>query len=330
VHTRYSTAIFYFDATHTHLTDYSFLNFELWQEFQLEDLTYTGFIRVTGFKSLMSASDMVYAVTALLDCSSLSMPNRKINGTQQENESEQLLHAFNVAYDALNPKSSMNMSPNQLGGGGGGEGYDLANLVNGGDLSGATGLGAGVRLAMSLQRSIVATSMSLVEKHAIVRLSHFRYAYVHATSKGVNRGDQGAASSATMSTTLIPTGEGTTEEDMPHIFARPLALRKLAMFLMDMHRENGKWSSSGGRARPLILMAEKPQTNTYVVVGYNYYEETGDVAKNRFGKNFELATKTLKGRVFFDATSWDGNMCEVEASIVQRFIEQLHYLMDAR
>ena len=277
----------------------------------MEDVAYTGFVRVTGYKSLISASDMSYAVTALLECNTQST-------SANDNSGKPFLDAFNVAYDALNPKSSSNPSAILLGNSKS-EGFDLSTLVNGGDLSGATGLGAGIRLAISLQRLIVSTAIDLVDKNAIIRLSHFRYAYLQLSSKAASRG--GTASGAN------PTTQ-TRDEPSFHIFSRPLALCKLATFLMDMHRENGKWV--GNRARPLILMAEKPESDTFVVVGFNYDEEEGDVSRNRFGKNFELAAKTIRGRVAFDTTSWDGNVCEVESALVQRFIEQLHYLMDAR
>lgn len=265
--------------------------FYLFQDYGLEDVAYTGFVRVTGYKSLISASDMSYAVTALLECNT-----QVVQGALDQ---QPFVDAFNVAYDALNPKSSASFKS---------EGFDLSTLVNGGDLSGASGLGAGIRLAISLQRLIFSTAINLVDKSAIVRLSHFRYAYLTTSSRAKNSAESNST--------------------QHHIFSRPLALCKLATFLMDMHRENGRWV--GNKARPLILMAERPESNTYVVVGYNYDEEEGDVNHNRFGKSFELAANTIRGRVAFDTTSWDANVCEVESGMVQRFIEQLHYLMDAK
>ena len=92
-----------------------------------------------------------------------------------------------------------------------------------------------------------------------------------------------------------------------------------------MHRENGKWS--GTKSRPLVLMAEKPQSGTYMVVGYEYPERAGMLTRNKFGMNFELAAKSMNGNFRFD--SFDSNVVEVDAGDVQRFIEQLHYLMDS-
>jgi hypothetical protein len=91
----------------------------VFQEYGLEDVAYTGFVRVTGYKSLISASDMSYAVTALLECNT-----QVVQGALDQ---KPFVDAFNVAYDALNPKSSASFKS---------KGFDLSTLVNGGDLSG--------------------------------------------------------------------------------------------------------------------------------------------------------------------------------------------------
>jgi len=257
-------------------------------DYGLDKLEFTSFVRVTGYKSLMSASDASYAVTALLESDTPSADSE--------------LEAFHIAYDALNSNSCPNIILN--------EGHATSNLVNGGNLSGNTGIGAGIRLALALQKSILSTAVSLVERNAITRLRHFRYAYITCTSqeaKGTAVNDE-------------------NEETMDHVFAKPLALTKLAHYLMDMHRENGKWT--GGKSRPLVLMAEKPATKTFVIVGYEYPEQVGHFVKNQFGKNFEFVAQTMQGSSFrFD--SFDSNVVEVEAGDVQRFVEQLHYLLDS-
>jgi len=289
------------------------------EEYKLENVSYTGFVRVTGFKSLLSASDMSYAITALLECDTPATLNND-TATSDEDKAQQedleLLQSFNVAYDALNSNgvaSTLTLNGVGVGSGEAVEGQGLSNLVNGGNMSGSTGLGAGIRLAMSLQRSIIATAVNLVDRNAITRLNHFRYAYLHCTSQGSSSSDFSA-----------PTNMESAETQKHHIFAKPLALTKLAHFLMDMHRENGKWV--GLKSRPLVLLAEKPRTGTYLVVGYEYAEKAGNVLRNRFGQNFELAAKTMKGTFRFD--SFDTNVIEVNGKDVQRFIEQLHYMME--
>ncbi len=287
---------------------------------------------MTGYKSLLSASDVAYAVTALLECESSNgrdqHTNLGRNGGESVNTSEEeeksLINSFNNAYDALNSNGSSAVG---VGGSLGGkmgasiaEGSDLSSIVNGGDSGGNTnGIGSGIRLAVTLQSAIVHTAILLVERKAIIRLSHFRYAYLHATSQGANGGNNFKSS-----TRVVSSNEQTNQQQF-HIFSKPLALTKLAHFLMDMHRTNKKWT--GTKARPLLLLAEKPQTRTYLVVGYEFPDERGSVKRNKFKKNFKLATDTLRGSFRYD--SFESNVVEVDASEVQKFIEHLHYMIDS-
>ena len=276
------------------------------EEFGLENFEFTSFFRVTGFQSLLSASDVSYAVTALLECEA---SNAAIVEEDADPEEQELIQAFSVAFDALSSENAPSSSLAGLSS----EGHSISNLVNGGKLTGTTGISHGLRLAITLQRSIMSTAANLMARNAIIRLSHFRYAYVTCTSQAENPGEE-----------LVPTGQS-TEEEKYHVFAKPLALTRLAHYLMDFHRENGKWT--GARARPLILMAEKPRTKTYLVAGYEYPEIAGTFVKNTFGKHFELAAQSMQGTFRFD--SFDSHIVEVAATDVQRFIEQLHYLMDS-
>lgn len=260
---------------------------------------------------MLSASDTSYAVTALLECDT---PATTGASGGKVDEDKAMVEAFNIAYDALNPNVAPAIGLNGLAN----EGHDAATLVNGGNLSGNTGIGAGILLAMSMQRNIISTAVSLVDRSAINRLRHFRYAYLTCTSAGENQ--------TTRSDMIRTLGTNQRKEDTPtHLFSRPLALTRLAHFLMNMHRENGKWT--GNKSRPLVLMAEKPHAGTYLVVGYDYPERAGMLTRNKFGMNFELTAKSMNGNIRFD--SFDSNVVEVDGSDVQRFIEQLHYLMDA-
>jgi cell division control protein 45 len=259
----------------------------LLQDYGLDKLEFTSFQRVTGYKSLVSASDMSYAVTGLLE--------------SESNES------FHAALDALNAKAI----PNTMSA----EGYSASNLVNGGNLSSGGGIGAGLLKAMTLQKSIVATAMSLVERNAITRLRHFRYAFITCTSQ------------ESKDTFKANDGKKMDEhiEHEDHVFGQPLALTRLAHWVMDMHRENGKWM--GNKSRPLVLCAEKPATKSYLVVGYEFPERQGMFLKNHFGQHFQMTCNSMQGT--FRLNSFDSNVVEVDAKDVQRFIEQLHYMMDS-
>ena len=286
--------------------------FLLSQDYGLEEFEFTSFFRVTGYQSLLSASDTCYAVTALLECNTTA----SVDGENiAEADEKEALASFNSAYDALNP----NRAPNLGLAGILNEGHDSSSLVNGGNLSGRTGIGAGIRLAVSLQKEIIANAVNLVGRDAITTLRHYRYAYITCTSAGENqshRANDNAGSSV---------GGKKEEETKRHIFAKPLALNRLAHYLNAMHRENGKWK--GNKAKPLVLMAENPRTGMYLVAGYQFPERVGDLKKNQFAKKFHWTAQSMMATIKFD--SFDSNVVEVESNFVQKFIEQLHYILDS-
>ncbi|KAL3945090.1 MAG: hypothetical protein SGBAC_000819 [Bacillariaceae sp.] len=292
-------------------------------EYELTNWRFTSFFRITGYQSLLSASDTSYAVTALLECETPASKALEADPNSHDYDEEKMMvEAFNIAYDALN----CNTTPNSANGSSSwngvfAEGRDTSTLVNGGSLSGSTGLGAGLRMAMNLQRLVINTAVSLVDREAVTRLRHFRYAYLNCTSAGENK----TARSDLVTSSSKNNKSSKDDENKHHQFAKPLALTRLAHYLMDMHRENGKWT--GNKSRPLVLLAEKPRTGTYLVVGYEYPQKSGTFVKNRFGNNFELTAKSMNGTFRFD--SFDSNVVEVNGDDVQRFIEQLHYLMDS-
>lgn len=292
---------------------------EFAEEYGLENFEFTSFFRITGYQSLLSAADTAYAVSALLECEPLVATQKEASSV---NKDDRLLQAFNVAFDALNSNQTI-PSVGLVGLSSTTEGNSLSSLVNGGNLGSgnATGLGAGIQLAMSLQKTIMATAANLIDRNAVTRLSHFRYAYLTCTSQGENSIIASGSEEDDRNNAIYVEDEPATVND--HIFSKPLVLTRLAHYIMDLHRENGKWA--GNKAGPLILMAEKPRTKTFLVVGYEYPESSGDFVRNRFGKNFEFAAQSMQGEFLFD--SFDSNVVEVARADVQRFIEQLHYLM---
>jgi cell division control protein 45 len=253
------------------------------QQYGLDKLEYTSFNRVTGYKSLISAGDMSYAVSALL-----------------ESESPD---AFHAAFDALNAKAIPSSALT--------EGYSVSNLVNGGNMS-SGGIGAGLQKAMTMQKEIVAAALGLIERKAITRLRHFRYAFITCTSQESKD-------------SFLAANQAKHAEPKHHVFSQPLALTRLAHWLMDMHRENGKWI--GNKSRPLVLCAENPATKSYLVVGYEFPDRHGMFLKNHFGQHFRMTCSSMQGSFRLD--SFDSHVVEVGANDVQRFIEQLHYMMDS-
>ena len=124
-------------------------------------------------------------------------------------------------------------------------------------------------------------------------MSHFRYVYLAASEGGDSK-----------------------------LISEPLALARLALFLIDVNRANKKWS--GARARPLLILAERPAT--YLVVGVNCSEAASDGGKATFAKHFRLAVDNCDARYKHDG--FDTATIEIDKADVTRFLQSLHYSMD--
>ncbi len=121
----------------------------------------------------------------------------------------------------------------------------------------------GLERSMSLQKIIVQQAVSIIERGQVACTPRLRYVFIHSDSS--------------MNGTCT-NGNGGLETALAH----PLALVKLATFLINVHHEKGKWA--GAKARPLVLLAQRPQT--YLVVAVTVPDSHGSAARNRFGEHF--------------------------------------------
>ncbi|KAF0698749.1 Aste57867_10654 [Aphanomyces stellatus] len=103
----------------------------------------------------------------------------------------------------------------------------------------------GMHVAMQLQRAIVHLATSILDRKLIVRVKHFRYVCLRLT------------------------------EDEELLFSHASTLSKLALFLVDLHREQGKWS--GKQAAPFVLISHLKARNVYLVVGVTCPDRAGEI-----------------------------------------------------
>jgi cell division control protein 45 len=156
-------------------------------------------------------------------------------------------------------------------------------------------LAKGVALSTEVQRGVVERAVGLVEKKALTGTKHFRWALLPRSASSSSASDG--------------------------LFAQPLALTKLALYLVEMHRANKKWA--GAKARPLILLAER--SRSCLVVGVTCPDLKGN-AKNFFGKAFASAAAHCGAAV--TQASFETGVLEIDRENVRRFIESLHFTMD--
>ncbi|EQC35468.1 hypothetical protein SDRG_07176 [Saprolegnia diclina VS20] len=153
----------------------------------------------------------------------------------------------------------------------------------------------GIKLAMTMQKAIVSMGISILDRKLIVRIKHFRYVCLRLS------------------------------EDDEAMFSHPSTLSKLALFLVDVHREQGKWT--GKQASPFVLLCHLKARNVYLIVGVTCPERAGEVHRNKLGTAFKMAAAETGAKYTHDG--FDTTVMEITLDDIQGFIEQLHNVLDA-
>ncbi|OQR98084.1 cell division control protein 45 [Achlya hypogyna] len=153
----------------------------------------------------------------------------------------------------------------------------------------------GIKLAMAMQKAVVSMGISILDRKLIVRIKHFRYVCLRLS------------------------------EDDEAMFSHPSTLSKLALFLVDVHREQGKWT--GKHACPFVLLCHLKARNVYLIVGVTCPERAGEIHRNKLGTAFKMAAAETGAKYTHDG--FDTTVMEIQMDDIQGFIEQLHNVLDA-
>ncbi|KAF9131141.1 hypothetical protein BGW39_002171 [Mortierella sp. 14UC] len=168
-------------------------------EYGLHEVLYTSFTRSYGYRGLMSASDVVYSVTSLLETSPASLVAMKYNPewTTEETRIKSVLGDVSAGQESDDSASSWWH----------GNFYRACDSLDG---SGGEGdqLRHGLKLCMQIQKAVIRQGIAIIEKQVIITLSTCRVA-------------------------TLKDGP-----DLP-VFWDPLSLHKLAQFLVYAIREYG-------------------------------------------------------------------------------------------
>ena len=107
---------------------------------------------------------------------------------------------------------------------------------------------------------------------------------------------------------------------MSRYFVHHAILQKLGLFLMDTFRFN---PANKRKPLPLVLCAQNPETEEYIVVGIWNTPSRGEgkVVGNAFGKFFEIATEEAGSRA--KLTGFDTSVMQIKSDDLQKFLMQL-------
>ncbi|KNC50812.1 cell division control protein 45 [Thecamonas trahens ATCC 50062] len=235
-------------------------------EFGLPNVAYESFQLKHIYSLPLTASDLVYATTALLEVPAKSSPGAESVIAGVAAAAPEVLRAAS--------RSSSEMQANFWAA------YDALHLRNEAKLK------LGLDHAIDVQRAIVRQGTSLIESRAIVPSGPFRYAFI------------------------------TDSPDLPY-FVHPLALTKLANFLVDTLREAGK------APKPFVMAALNKDADSYLVVGVSGAARFGSVAKNTFGQAFVAAADATQVSAKFDC--FESSFVDVKREDMTNFLEHLHH-----
>eukprot|EP01104_Vermistella_antarctica_P015480 TRINITY_DN5101_c0_g1_i1.p1 TRINITY_DN5101_c0_g1~~TRINITY_DN5101_c0_g1_i1.p1 ORF type:complete len:672 (+),score=152.14 TRINITY_DN5101_c0_g1_i1:62-2077(+) len=148
-------------------------------------------------------------------------------------------------------------------------------------------LGKGVGRAIEVQLAIVEQCKAMLDKRAVVRIGKFRYALIQ-------------------------------ESRHLHLLKRPMALTRLAQYLMAMMEANTRGQKKPQRPKPIVIGALDADTGRYLVVGV----QPRPRQHNWLGQKFLEAAERTHSTLY--RASFDHSMVSLKKEDITRFVEFLH------
>lgn len=297
-------------------------------EYGLFDLSFASFVRAYGYQSVLSASDCVESISAVLEVATgVKLDFHALHGgngmssvddggqggtfwdagkgvkrwTELSNDAVKISDKENTRPDALEAgdnaaKTNASKKPKE-------DVWWVENFWMASDAlsTDPTFLKSALPLSMALQKSIIRQGTSMLDKQAIKTLRSFRLGVI---------------------------------KDGPdlHVFSHPATLTRLGVWLVDAVRDlisgpNGKiteQSSSKKKPKsfPFVIASLDEVRDCYLVVGVNGAAQYGDVRRNKFGMAFQEAAQVSGARARHDR--FEESVIEVRKDDLMSFVQKLH------
>lgn len=255
-----------------------------------DDIVFGTFIRQEGYSgSITSAADCAYSITALLEAAHIdtnsTVQEQGVTGSSSSSDASSSTSATtDPARDREASESTLDKNFN--------EAYDALSISDQSHGQHARALlKRGIEMSMSLQSAVMRQSVSIIENRRIVNAGPFRYAIYDARSSSFSFTFIFFYCYCPYSYTYLDT---LSDGDL-RFFSYPMALSKLALFVVQAHRDMKKWV--GKSARPFLIAVLNAARTSYLVVGVNCPEdESGSIGgeRNNFGHAFLEAAEQIE------------------------------------
>lgn len=253
-------------------------------KFGLNEIIMNSYSRQFNSKTQLSATDCAYAITSLLEYpQTQATPEKKQNNGENQNPNA-IVQMQNTEKPQLGTAVSavhVCLFDNFW------IAYDALDLrQNNMDL-----LMKGIDLAKDMQAAIVRVGNGMIEKKEVKTAQTFRYVIL----------------------------ENTFLKDT-ELFLYPLALVKLALFIMVCHKAR----YAKAKQKPLVISVKNASKNTCLVVAVTGPNRDSDTARNNFGSRFRDVARNLGLKTNHEG--FDTNMIEMKSNDWQNFIQELAQL----
>jgi len=298
-------------------------------EYGLFELSFPSFVRAYGYQSVLSASDCIECISAILEVATgvkldfnslhgghgtVSIDDQGQTGTlwdcgrgvrrwtelNDNTRSQVTAEKENIAADGSKapgePSAKSSKSQKE-------EVWWVQNFWIASDAlsTDPTILRAALPLSMALHKSIIRQGTSMLDKQSIKTLRSFRLAVIK---------------------------EGPDLQ----IFTHPATLTRLGLWLVDAVRDligaagtsknNGRTKKNIAKSFPFVIASLDDARDCYLVVGVNGAMQYGDVRKNKFGAAFQEAAHVSGARARHDR--FEECIVEVRKDDLMNFVQKLH------
>ncbi|KAH9446751.1 hypothetical protein MJO28_017601 [Puccinia striiformis f. sp. tritici] len=298
-------------------------------EYGLFELSFPSFVRAYGYQSVLSASDCIECISAILEVASgvkldfaslhgghgtVSLDDQGQTGTLWDGGKG--VRRWTELHDTTSRSSQSTMNKeNQPPAGSrpAGESSEASKkpkeevwwvqnfwIASDALSTDPTILRAALPLSMALHKSIIRQGTSMLDKQSIKTLRSFRLAVIK---------------------------EG---PDL-HVFNHPATLTRLGLWLVDAVRDligpaqinkTGSKKNNLVKSFPFVIASLDDTRDCYLVVGVNGAMQYGDVRKNKFGTAFQEAAHISGARARHDR--FEESVIEVRKDDLMNFVQKLH------
>lgn len=257
---------------------------EIAPKFDLDHILFSSFIRQIDNKTQMNASDMVYAITSLIESPRSVLIDNVHNIEDQKNTKSKDESTEDSNY-FQNQENIRKMQEENFW-----AAYSALDIKN------TSHINYGVELSKEMQAALMSQGILLITNKKIRPCTKFRYWIISNDTLAASK-----------------------------IFQYPMAIQKLALFIMDVYKESRNRMKLNSRQvqddLPMVVWIKNSERESYLVAGVLGRDAKYTRNKNDFGRCFQEAAEKVGATYKHDG--FDTSLIEIKNEHFEDFLDEL-------